>query len=142
MKGNSDCPIRAPAARNPTPTWAKGPVSASLRINGAPDPDRIPAANIKGKAQWIVPFVGLLHVWAGPGTVDTAQRHHRGHPTGALAITIRLRCRAVKRVQRSQRLPILARCSFGSSLLLTPSFCVDLSIWARPRHGGALRRAR
>ncbi len=31
---------------------------------GAPDPEPIPAANIKGKAQWIVPFVGLPRVWA------------------------------------------------------------------------------
>ncbi len=31
---------------------------------GAPDPEPIPAANIKGKARWIVPFVGLPRVWA------------------------------------------------------------------------------
>ena len=31
---------------------------------GAPDPEPIPTANIKGKAQWIVPFVGLPRVWA------------------------------------------------------------------------------
>ena len=31
---------------------------------GAPDPDPIPAANIQGTAQWIVPFVGLPRVWA------------------------------------------------------------------------------
>ncbi len=31
-------------------------------VNGAPDPASIPAANIRGKAQWIVPFVGLLRV--------------------------------------------------------------------------------
>jgi signal peptidase len=33
-------------------------------VNGAPDPEPIPAANIKGKAQWIVPFVGLPRIWA------------------------------------------------------------------------------
>ena len=33
-------------------------------VNGANDPEPIPAANIKGKAQWIVPFVGLLRIWA------------------------------------------------------------------------------
>ena len=33
-------------------------------VNGAPDPEPIPTANIKGKAQWIVPFVGLPRVWA------------------------------------------------------------------------------
>ena len=36
-------------------------------VNGAPDPRPIPAANIKGKAQWIVPFVGLLRIWASEG---------------------------------------------------------------------------
>ncbi len=36
-------------------------------MNGAPDPEPIPAANIKGKAQWIVPFVGLLRIWAFEG---------------------------------------------------------------------------
>ncbi|TDI36182.1 MAG: signal peptidase I [Acidobacteria bacterium] len=36
-------------------------------VNGAPDPEPIPAANIKGTAQWIVPFVGLLRVWAAQG---------------------------------------------------------------------------
>lgn len=35
--------------------------------NGAPDPDPIPAANIRGTAQWIVPFVGLPRVWAAQG---------------------------------------------------------------------------
>jgi signal peptidase len=33
-------------------------------VNGPNDPNPIPAANIKGKAQWIVPFVGLLRIWA------------------------------------------------------------------------------
>ena len=33
-------------------------------VNGAPDPEPIPAANIRGRARWIVPFVGLLRVWA------------------------------------------------------------------------------
>ncbi len=33
-------------------------------VNGANDPNPIPAANIKGRAQWIVPFVGLLRIWA------------------------------------------------------------------------------
>ncbi len=33
-------------------------------VNGAPDPEPIPAANIKVKARWIVPFVGLPRVWA------------------------------------------------------------------------------
>jgi signal peptidase len=36
-------------------------------MNGAPDPDPIPAANIRGTAQWIVPFVGLLRIWAAQG---------------------------------------------------------------------------
>ncbi len=36
-------------------------------VNGAPDPAPIPAANIRGKAQWIVPFVGLPRVWAAQG---------------------------------------------------------------------------
>ena len=31
---------------------------------GAPDPEPIPTANIRGTAQWIVPFVGLPRVWA------------------------------------------------------------------------------
>ncbi len=31
---------------------------------GAPDPEPIPAVNIRGPAQWIVPFVGLPRVWA------------------------------------------------------------------------------
>ncbi len=35
--------------------------------NGANDPKPIPAANIRGTAQWIVPFVGLLRVWAAQG---------------------------------------------------------------------------
>jgi len=32
--------------------------------NGVNDPAPIPAANIRGKTQWIVPFVGLPRVWA------------------------------------------------------------------------------
>ncbi len=32
--------------------------------NGGNDPAPIPAANIRGKTQWIVPFVGLSRVWA------------------------------------------------------------------------------
>jgi len=32
--------------------------------NGADDPAPIPAANIRGETQWIVPFVGLPRVWA------------------------------------------------------------------------------
>ncbi len=33
-------------------------------VNGVNDPAPIPAANIRGKTQWIVPFVGLPRVWA------------------------------------------------------------------------------
>ena len=33
-------------------------------MNGINDPAPIPAANIRGTAQWIVPFVGLLRIWA------------------------------------------------------------------------------
>jgi len=36
-------------------------------MNGAPDPSPVPAANIRGTAQWIVPFVGLPRVWAAQG---------------------------------------------------------------------------
>jgi signal peptidase len=36
-------------------------------VNGVNDPKPIPAANIKGTAQWIVPFVGLPRVWAAQG---------------------------------------------------------------------------
>ncbi len=36
-------------------------------VNGVNDPKPIPAANIRGKAQWIVPFVGLLRIWAAQG---------------------------------------------------------------------------
>ncbi|MCZ6631084.1 MAG: signal peptidase I, partial [Actinobacteria bacterium] len=36
-------------------------------VNGANDPKPIPAANIRGTAQWIVPFVGLLLIWDAQG---------------------------------------------------------------------------
>ncbi len=36
-------------------------------VNGVNDPAPIPAANIRGTAQWIVPFVGLLRIWAAQG---------------------------------------------------------------------------
>jgi signal peptidase len=36
-------------------------------VNGLDDPAPIPAANIRGTAQWIVPFVGLLRIWAAQG---------------------------------------------------------------------------
>jgi signal peptidase len=35
--------------------------------NGGSDRDPIPAANIQGKAKWIVPFVGLPRVWVAEG---------------------------------------------------------------------------
>lgn len=35
--------------------------------NGRPDPEPIPAENIRGEAMWIVPFVGQPRVWAAQG---------------------------------------------------------------------------
>ena len=36
-------------------------------MNGRPDPEPIPAVNVRGKAQWVVPFVGLPRVWVAQG---------------------------------------------------------------------------
>jgi signal peptidase I len=41
-----------------------GSYSTKGDANGNVDPEPIPAANIRGEARWIVPFVGLPRVWA------------------------------------------------------------------------------
>jgi signal peptidase len=45
-------------------TNADGSYITKGDANGGNDPAPIPAANIRGKTQWIVPFVGLPRVWA------------------------------------------------------------------------------
>ena len=52
------------AKKDGTVSWLE---SSDSYANGAPDPEPIPAANIRGTAQWIVPFVGLLRIWAAQG---------------------------------------------------------------------------